>query len=213
MSALIGTETADKLAHVCAKERRKAAHGSSHFLILEGKVRVRSTMRHQSLEGKYSMKKDDAKTIMFRIMLDFLCADDWADILRANKSAEVLCVISDHLGLNERDREEVMNRFDGEMRGVFIKTPTLPGRNMEKEEAKTIMLAIMHDLLDADDWVDVLSIISEHLRLNKRDRDEVWNRFYGELRDAFINEPTFPGSQLAKNIAEAEQENRKRYQE
>lgn len=71
---------------------------------------------------------------------------------------------------------------------------------MDKEEAKTILLKILLDLVFVDAMENVPPIIAKHLGLNEQDELEVIGRFKGEIRETFINHPHFPGSDLAKSL-------------
>lgn len=52
------------------------------------------------------------------------------------------------------------------------------------------------------DMQEVGPILQQHLGLDDADMDEVMARFRGEMRDRFASHPNFPGSRLARVLAE-----------
>lgn len=76
---------------------------------------------------------------------------------------------------------------------------------MDKEQAKTIMLNIMLDLLYIDSEIDMREvgpILEKHLGLDSDDIKEVMNRFNGELRERYINHPQLANSPLGRLLSQ-----------
>lgn len=77
------------------------------------------------------------------------------------------------------------------------------------KQTKTIMLHILLDFLYMKSEVamqEVGPILQKHLGLDDADMEEVLGRFRGEMRDQFASHPDFPGSGLARVLAEEEKE-------
>lgn len=76
---------------------------------------------------------------------------------------------------------------------------------MDKEKAKNILFNILVDLTYVECDIDIREvgpILEKHLGLDAKDSKEVMDRYVGEIRERYISQSEYAGSNLEQALAQ-----------